>query len=107
MPTTLETLVNRVYGASSTLTSQVSIANFQRLTGEYIKELEKDAAKKRIVNDFQNLNILELATLWHLPSEKIKTPGLLWGTAVLSEPPYNLPASQGMDDAEKQKVNFF
>ena len=28
------------------------------------------------------LNILELATLWHLPSEKIKTTGIAWGTKV-------------------------
>jgi hypothetical protein len=26
------------------------------------------------------LNILELATLWHLPSDKIKTTGIAWGT---------------------------
>ncbi len=65
------------------------------------------AAKDRIVTDFQNFNIIELATLWHLPSEKITTQGLMWGTAVLSEPPNNLPASQGMQDEEKQKINFF
>jgi hypothetical protein len=74
-------------------------------TFQYKKELLN--AKKRIVADFENLNILELATIWHLPSEKIKVPGLLWGVAVLSEPPFNLPASQGMTDDEKQKINFF
>jgi hypothetical protein len=68
---------------------------------------EKEAAKKRIVTDFQNLNIIEIATLWHLPSEKIKTPGVVWGNAVLSEPPNNLPAAVGMSDEEKSKVNFF
>lgn len=68
---------------------------------------ESDAAINRIVTDFQNLNINELATLWHLPSEKIKTPGLLWGTSVLSEPPQNLPASLDMADEEKLKINFF
>jgi hypothetical protein len=68
---------------------------------------EKEAARNRLVTDFQVLNIVELATLWHLPSEKIKIPGVLWGNAVLSEPPNNLPAAAGMTDAEKQKVNFF
>ena len=65
------------------------------------------AAKKRVVSDFQNLNIMELATLWHLPSEKVKTPGITWGNAVLSEAPNNLPAAPGMSDEEKQNVNFF
>ena len=61
----------------------------------------------RKVSDSQILNILELATVWHLPSEKIKTPMIAWGTSVLSEPPENLPTSFGASEEDKMGVNFF
>jgi len=77
-----------------------------RSPGLLSNKKEISAAKKRLVTDFQNLNIIELSTLWHLPSEKIKTPGVVWGNAVLSEPPNNLPASAGMTEQEKKETNF-
>ncbi|MFC1625726.1 type IV secretory system conjugative DNA transfer family protein [Patescibacteria group bacterium] len=66
----------------------------------------KDAVKRK-VTDNQILNIVELATLWHLPSEKIKTPTIAWGTSVLSEPPDNLPTALNVNDDEKKEINFF
>jgi len=62
---------------------------------------------ERKVSDKQILNIQELATVWHLPSEKIKTPTIAWGTSVLSEPPENLPVAQDKTEEEKQQINFF
>lgn len=62
---------------------------------------------ERRVTDNQILNIVELATVWHLPSEKIKTPTIAWGTSVLSEPPENLPSAINMTDEEKTHINFF
>ncbi|MCK4818501.1 DUF87 domain-containing protein, partial [bacterium] len=62
---------------------------------------------KRYVGDHQILNISELATIWHLPSEKIKIPSIAWGTSVLSEPPENLPVAIEKTDEEKAKINFF
>ena len=53
------------------------------------------------------LNVLELATLWHLPSEKIKTTGIAWGTKVLSEPPENLPNAINATEEDRLHVNFF
>ncbi len=61
----------------------------------------------RRVTDNNILNILELATLWHLPSEKIKTTGIAWGTKVLSEPPENLPNAITTREEERAHVNFF
>ncbi|MCH7730533.1 DUF87 domain-containing protein [Patescibacteria group bacterium] len=61
----------------------------------------------RKVTDNQILNIAELATLWHLPSEKIKTASIVWGASVLSEPPENLPVATGATDEQKQQINFF
>ncbi len=53
------------------------------------------------------LNILELATVWHLPSEKIKTTGIAWGTKVLSEPPENLPSAITATEEDKTHIAFF
>ena len=53
------------------------------------------------------LNILELATLWHLPSDKIKTTGIAWGTKVLSEPPENLPNAITATEEDKIHIAFF
>ena len=69
------------------------------------KELQ--SLYSRQVSDNQILNITELATIWHLPSEKIKIPGIIWGTAVLSEPPENLPIATDKTDEEKKTINFF
>lgn len=61
----------------------------------------------RKVSEGQILNIMELATVWHLPSEKIKTPTIAWGTSVLSEAPENLPNALNASEEEKQGINFF
>ncbi|MFC1710440.1 type IV secretory system conjugative DNA transfer family protein [Patescibacteria group bacterium] len=62
---------------------------------------------KRRVTDNQILNIEELSTVWHLPSDKIKTASIAWGTSVLTEPPHNLPIAHNKTDEEKQEINFF
>lgn len=62
---------------------------------------------ERNVDTKDILNILELATLWHLPSEKIKVATIAWGTSVLSEPPQNLPNALSITEEEKQTINFF
>ena len=71
------------------------------------RDKEKRFAINRLVSDRTVLNILELATLWHLPSEKIKIPSIVWGTSVLSEPPNNLPVALGLADEERKHINFF
>lgn len=62
---------------------------------------------ERNVDGKDVLNILELATLWHLPSEKIKVATIAWGTSVLSEPPESLPNALYVTEDEKKKINFF
>ena len=71
------------------------------------RKKEEIAVRKRSVSDKQVFNIQELATLWHLPSEKIKIPSIVWGSSVLSEPPNNLPTSLGLTDEQKLEINFF
>ncbi len=64
-------------------------------------------ALNRSVSGNNILNILELATVWHLPSDKIKVTGIAWGTKVLSEPPENLPSAVTTTEEGKIHVNFF
>ena len=61
----------------------------------------------RTVSGGSILNIHEIATLWHLPGEKVKIASIVWGHSVLSEAPDNLPAAMDMSDDEKNQANFF
>ncbi len=71
------------------------------------QKLENKYLKERKVTDKQILNIVELATIWHLPSDKIQTPTIAWGSSVLSEPPENLPSAINMNEEDKKTINFF
>ena len=71
------------------------------------QKMENNKLKERTVSDNQILNIVELATIWHLPSDKIQTPTIAWGTSVLSEPPENLPSAINATDEDKKSVNYF
>jgi len=48
-----------------------------------------------------------MATLWHLPSDKVRIPMILWGQNVFSEPPENLPVAEGKSEEERVGINFF
>lgn len=66
----------------------------------------KDLLDRKVTgNDI--LNIMEIATLWHLPSDKIKTATIAWATSVLSEPPENLPNAITATEEDKKHINFF
>jgi len=71
------------------------------------KNREKSFTLNRRVLGGNILNIEEIATLWHLPNEKIKVPGVAWGGDILSEPPNNLPIAEGLDESQKLQINFF
>lgn len=43
------------------------------------------------------LNITELASLYHFPSENVETPNIVWAGAKKSEPPPNLPLTENFD----------
>ncbi len=62
---------------------------------------------ERKVDGNDVMNIMEIATIWHLPSDKIKTATIAWGTSVLSEPPENLPNAITATEEDKQHINFF
>lgn len=101
--------------ASNSTQTLSEIANtfgvFTRSDGNsFGKKKSKNSNKSllaRTVDDKQILNIVELATLWHLPNEKIKTASIAWGNAVLSEAPANLPSLESLPEEEKKETTFF
>lgn len=75
------------------------------------KPFFQDSARKKLIGrtptEKKVVSVLELATVWHLPSNKVRIPMILWGQNVFSEPPENLPIAEGASEEEKQKINFF
>jgi hypothetical protein len=56
----------------------------------------------------QILNIAEIATMFHFPTEKLsKIHNISWHKTILSEPPETLPIAEGKTDDEKGEINFF
>ena len=86
-------------------------ADGNKFSSKSTSQLKKRSAGtcllERKVDDNQILNIKELATIWHLPSDKIKTTSIAWGTSVLSEPPDDLPTSIDKSEDEKSEINYF
>lgn len=112
-----KTSIRIIGNTNKTQTELVSaLSVFSRVDGNSLslkkislldKKREVEFAGKRRVLGSDILNIEELATLWHLPSEKIKVAGISWGSTVLSEPPGSLPTSEKIADEDKAKINFF
>lgn len=109
--------VRLIAGTNKTLTELFSAFGvFTRSDGNHFSgrrksifrngNVYKDALERK-VTDKNILNILELATIWHLPSEKIKITGIAWGTKVLSEPPENLPNAITATEEDRLHINFF
>jgi len=56
----------------------------------------------------QILNVEELATLYHFPTDKLATiKNISWHKTILSDPPEILPVAEGLTDEEKTDINFF
>jgi len=57
----------------------------------------------------QHLSVDELATLYHLPNEKLSViPNIAWGKTLKGEPPENLPVvNANTPEKEKDKINIF
>jgi hypothetical protein len=62
----------------------------------------------RFIPSYQYLNLGELATLFHFPSEKLaKIKNISWAHKFLGEPPESLPVAANLTEEEKKDVNFF
>ncbi|OGG27044.1 hypothetical protein A2960_02770 [Candidatus Gottesmanbacteria bacterium RIFCSPLOWO2_01_FULL_39_12b] len=75
------------------------------------KKITLDKIIKREKNHFprhQILNTMELATLWHPPTQLLSgIKNISWGRSLVGEPPQNLPIAQELTDEEKSHINFF
>ncbi len=74
----------------------------KRLINAFIKR------NKRFIPTNQILNVAEIATLYHFPTEKFSTlHNISWHKTILSDPPENLPIAEGLDEKDKEEINFF
>ncbi len=63
--------------------------------------------KRKTWGNSQILNVSELASLWHLPSQMITLPNIAWGREKRTEPPDNLPAATGnLTEEQKKDITF-
>jgi hypothetical protein len=54
------------------------------------------------------LNVMELATMYHYPTEKLSTiQNIQWSKTILSGAPENLPVALDLTEEKKQEINFF
>ena len=74
----------------------------KRLIDGFIKR------NKRFIPSGQILNVGEIATFFHFPTQKLTTlHNISWHKTILSEPPENLPVAEYLDSVEKSETNFF
>jgi hypothetical protein len=74
------------------------------------KRFEKALVKrsKAFMPRNQVMNISEIATLFHFPTESLsKIHNISWTKTIFSDPPENLPIAQGLDEDAKKDINFF
>ncbi len=63
---------------------------------------------KHFIPGGQILNVMELATMFHFPTDKLaKIHNISWHKTILSDPPEALPIAEGLSEEEKKDVNFF
>lgn len=56
----------------------------------------------------QILNTEEVAMLWHPPTQLLAgIRNIAWGRTLLGEPPPNLPVATGLNETERQTINFW
>jgi hypothetical protein len=56
----------------------------------------------------QYMNLIELASLFHLPNASMSAlKNIAWGKSIKGEPPDSLPVEEEMNEAEKKETTFF
>lgn len=94
--------------------------SFQSVDSQHNRLVLKRPAffnKKSFVNHILNrdvpipkqyFSLAEIATLYHLPNEKLATvKNIAWGKTLLGEPPENLPFFEVIPEERKKDVNLF
>ena len=96
-----------------------SFGSFAEGSGNQLKLIIPRLRQKRLLSSIrerslkvtprrQYLTVAELATIFHLPNDKLsKIKNIAWGRTLLGEPPENLPIAIDVTDEEKRSINFF
>ena len=73
-------------------------------------KLKEDIIKRKLklAPKGQYLNILEIASIFHLPNSSLANlKNITWGKTLKGEPPQDLPVAEFLSDQDKNQVNFF
>jgi len=104
-----EPLLSSLASSFSAFQSEVNSLKLKK-PGRFFEKKFIQSIKNRTfkhVPKYQILNVDELASLWHPPSALLAgIKNITWGRIIASEPPQNLPTAEGLDDADKQEINF-
>ncbi len=102
-PETLEALT----GSFGVFTDPKGNSLTKKATGIFGKnKLLKAIWQRQPKGTGQILNLAEIASLWHIPSQQINLPNIAWGREARSEPPENLPVATNLTKEEKQQITF-
>ncbi len=106
--TNKQTTLNALAGSFGVYTDPASNSLSEKTPGWLLKgKIEQAIINRQPTGVSQILNIKEISSLWHLPTEKIKLPNIAWGKELRSEPPDNLPAATGqLSEKEKKDITF-
>ena len=89
-------------GSGNSLALKRPRVGYQKLLANIRKRTFNQTSKH------QYLSSSELATLYHLPNDKLnKIKNIAWGQTLLGEPPENLPIATNLSEKDKKEINFF
>ena len=72
-----------------------------------LKQMIADRSAK-YSDQFQYLNLNEIAALFHLPSTNLSSiKGITWGKTLKGEAPLNLPVDENIPESDRKLYNFF
>lgn len=102
----LENIVNTYAPLSDTQGNSLRLKKRYLFKNRFLKHMKARDYKSTV--SF-HLSLEEMATLLHMPNEKLATiPNIAWGKNLLGEPPENLPViSKDMNSELKQNINAF
>ena len=102
----LENMASSFETLSDASGNSLGLKKIYLLKKRFLKHMK--ARNYRAVTSF-HLSLEEMATLLHMPSEKLSNiPNIAWGKNLLGEPPEDLPViTRDMDPEEKRDINAF
>jgi hypothetical protein len=108
-PESAQMLVGQIAGAFGTFSlSEGNSLGFPKRTNQFeLMQALRNRTMKEVPRG-QFLNLLEIASLFHLPNMSMASmKNLAWGKTIKGEPPDNLPVEEELNEEERNLTTFF